>query len=85
MFPSGLPARVGVIVLVMIFQFITVASACPSCKETVAGDNAGLASGLSYSVLGMMSMPFLLVTLVAGIIIRAYRHRRTVIDGDEPI
>lgn len=36
--------------------------ACPNCKETLAGDPAqqGLAKGIYYSILFMMSMPFLI-------------------------
>jgi hypothetical protein len=38
----------------------TVAQACPTCKDTLAGDPAqqGLAKGIYYSILFMMSMPF---------------------------
>ena len=82
-------ARTVMLALLMLVVAAGIASACPSCKETVAGDNAGLAAGLSYSVLGMMSMPFLLVALVAGIVVRAYRRTRFACDGngngDEPI
>jgi hypothetical protein len=53
--------------------------ACPACNEAVSQQPTdGLGEGLSYSVLGMMSMPFLLFATVAGIIIRAYmKHSRT--------
>jgi hypothetical protein len=39
------------------------AEACPNCKETIAGDPAqqGLARGIYYSILFMMSMPFFLL------------------------
>lgn len=37
--------------------------ACPNCKETIAGDPAqqGLAKGIYYSILFMMSMPFFIL------------------------
>jgi hypothetical protein len=41
----------------------TVAHACPNCKETLATDPAaqGLAKGIYYSILFMMSMPFFIL------------------------
>jgi hypothetical protein len=52
--------------------------ACPACNEAVSQQpTEGLGEGLSYSVIGMMSMPFLLFATVAGIVIRAYmKHSR---------
>ena len=50
-------ARAIVVPLLLLILMAGAVSACPSCKETVAGANNGLATGLSYSVLGMMSMP----------------------------
>lgn len=43
----------------------TVATACPNCKYTVAGEDPsrdGMVAGYFYSILFMMSMPFLLLT-----------------------
>ena len=52
--------------------------ACPGCKEELAKQSTnGLGKGLSYTVMGMVSMPFLLFGTVAGIVIRAFRkHAR---------
>lgn len=50
--------------------------ACPNCKEALASqEGQGLADGLNYTVLGMVSLPFLLVGTVAAVIIRAYTKR----------
>lgn len=52
-------------------------SACPFCSETVAQQkSAGLAQGLSYSVIGLASMPFVLFGTVATVIYRAFRRHR---------
>jgi hypothetical protein len=37
-----------------------VASACPSCKENLAHNGQNLARGFYYSILFMLSMPFLI-------------------------
>jgi hypothetical protein len=39
-----------------------IAAACPTCKENLAHDpaSAGLARGIYYSILFMISMPFLI-------------------------
>lgn len=52
------------------------ALACPNCKEAVAEqEEQGLADGLNYTVLGMVSLPFLVVGTVAAVTIRAYTRR----------
>jgi len=50
------------VVLVLVFQ--SVATACPTCKEgLVAGDHdsANLVRGYFWSIIFMMSMPFLIL------------------------
>lgn len=46
--------------LLLVLALAAVAEACPNCKETLARDPAqqGLAKGIYYSILFMMSMPF---------------------------
>lgn len=52
------------------------AIACPNCKEAVAEqEEQGLADGFNYTVLGMVSLPFLVVGTVAAVTIRAYTRR----------
>jgi hypothetical protein len=48
---------------------------CPSCGKDIA-QNKGLADGLNYTILGMMSMPFLLFGTMVGVFYRAYRRYR---------
>lgn len=75
---SGFIARrVAALVLAIVALATTVVTACPNCKEAVADqDPTGLAAGLSYTVIGMASMPFLLVGAVAAILVRAHRRRQ---------
>ena len=46
--------------LVVFAAAASVARACPSCQQALAGDesHADLARGIYYSILFMMSMPF---------------------------
>jgi hypothetical protein len=46
--------------LALVLLLAALAEACPNCKETLATDPAqqGLARGIYYSILFMMSMPF---------------------------
>ena len=78
-------ARALAVTLLMLLTTVEWALACPSCKETIAGDNGGLAEGFSYSVLGMVSMPFLLFAIVGGIVAMAYRRARQRGASEPPI
>jgi len=46
--------------LALVLALAAMAEACPNCKETLSRDPAqqGLAKGIYYSILFMMSMPF---------------------------
>jgi hypothetical protein len=46
--------------LALVLLLAALAEACPNCQETIATDPAkqGLARGIYYSILFMMSMPF---------------------------
>lgn len=73
---------VAIMTMVVILAVTVVGDAvgCPSCGKDIA-QNPGLADGLNYSILGMMSMPFLLFGTVAGLFYRAYRrHHRSGYD-----
>ncbi|MGE3777284.1 MAG: hypothetical protein AB7F89_08880 [Pirellulaceae bacterium] len=55
--------RCGVILalgLAMLF-LVPIADACPNCRETLAGEPDGLARGFFWSILFMLSMPFLIL------------------------
>lgn len=53
--------------------------ACPTCKEALAsadGDNANMVRGFFWSILFMMSMPFLLVGIFSTVMYRAVKKAR---------
>jgi hypothetical protein len=56
----------------------SVAEACPSCQQALAGDEAhgDLARGIYYSILFMMSMPFAIVGAFAGLVYRAVQKEK---------
>ncbi len=57
------------------------AFACPLCKEALSSANdpnvsTQLGKGFYWSIITMLSMPFLLVAVIAGVVIKAYRRNR---------
>jgi hypothetical protein len=56
-------SRSGWFVFLVAGLFVTAVQACPNCRETLAGDasQAGLVRGLFWSILFMVSMPFLIL------------------------
>jgi Na+-driven multidrug efflux pump len=58
-----------VVVVAIMLGGATVASACPSCQEA-------LATGIYYSILFMMSMPFAIVGTFAGFAYRAVKREQ---------
>ncbi len=71
---------VGVLVVGTAISAMMVATAlaCPLCKEAVGEGGAsgagGLATGFFWSILAMLTVPFVLVGVVAYAIVSAYRH-----------
>ena len=39
----------------------TIASACPTCKESISENGGNLVRGYQWSIIFMMSMPFLIL------------------------
>ncbi len=65
--------------LLLVIGFATVASACPTCKFSVAEydpTNGGMAAGYFYSILFMMAMPFVLLGSFSGCAYLAVRRAR---------
>ena len=51
--------------------------ACPNCKDFLATEGArSLAEGYFWSILVMLSLPFLLAGFIAFIVFRAYKNSR---------
>lgn len=64
--------------LVVVLGSASVASACPSCQQALAGDvsQGDLARGIYYSVLFMMSMPFAIVCTFGTLAYRAVKREQ---------
>lgn len=70
------------LVLVSALAFCAVAEACPGCAEAQAGQGAersGIVRGYMYSIIFMLSMPFM---IFGGFGFYVYRHvRRTKLEA----
>jgi hypothetical protein len=74
----SLPVRVAVVVLLAVLLLPALVSACPLCKDAKSdtdypGGAASLPKGFYYSILLMVSAPFIVVGAFA---LRIYRARR---------
>jgi heme/copper-type cytochrome/quinol oxidase subunit 2 len=56
-------SALAVAVLVALILLPATATACPTCKESIAdgGNSANLVQGFGWSIIFMMSMPFLIL------------------------
>jgi uncharacterized membrane protein len=59
---------IAVVLLLTLMCLVDVASACPTCKDAMAGDpaNSNMVQGYFWSIIFMMSMPFLVFSTVAA-------------------
>ena len=67
-------------------QTASIASACPSCQAALNGDSsqADLARGIYYSILFMMSMPYIvLATFISCAYYSIRRARQRLAEADE--
>ena len=60
------PAVLALFAALAVLCLADIAYACPGCKESLSGSQANLARGFYYSILFMMSMPFLILGGVGG-------------------
>jgi uncharacterized paraquat-inducible protein A len=78
---------IAAIVLALVLLLASVAAACPTCKDGIAQNDPhgqALAAGYAYSVLFMMSMPYLVLCTMgsmAYIAIRRARNANLEADG----
>ncbi|HEX4412675.1 MAG TPA: hypothetical protein VH107_03535 [Lacipirellulaceae bacterium] len=67
------------IVVVLVLLLASVAAACPTCKDGLAQNDPhghALAAGYAYSVIFMMSMPYLLLCTMASMAYLAIRRAK---------
>src|SRR3954454_2168922 len=70
---------VAAVVLVLVLLIATVAAACPTCKEGLAQNDPqgrALAAGISYSIIFMMSMPYIVLGTFGGLAYVSIRRAR---------
>ena len=52
----------SILPLALVLVLMGVAQACPTCKESVAENGGNLVRGYFWSIIFMMSMPFLILS-----------------------
>ncbi len=57
--------RSTIIALLFVVICVSVAQACPTCKESVAENGGNLVRGYFWSIIFMMSMPFLILAALS--------------------
>ena len=74
------------IALAFVLIFCVAADACPSCKNALAEsdpENGNIAAGYFYSILFMMSMPFLIITVFGSYVYREFKRAKS-LDANHP-
>ena len=83
---NALTFALSAVLLVALLLLADVALACPTCKDNMAGDpgSANLVRGYFWSILFMMSMPFLILAGLSSYfyweIRKARAQQRTMIE-----
>jgi hypothetical protein len=79
------------VTVVLVLLLASVAAACPTCKDGLAQNDPhgrSLAAGISYSILFMMSMPYLVLATFGSCaylsIRRAQKAKEALEGGPEP-
>lgn len=76
------PAACG-LALLAVALWAAEASACPTCKESLADNPHGqsMAAGYYYSILFMMSMPFIILTTFGSVCYRSVKRAQAERDA----
>jgi uncharacterized paraquat-inducible protein A len=70
---------VGAVVVALVLLIASVAAACPTCKEGLAQNDPhgqSIAAGYYYSILFMMSMPYIVLGSVGSLAYFSIRRAR---------
>lgn len=54
--------RIAISVVAIFFCLASFVDACPTCKDTLSENDANMVRGYFWSIVFMMSMPFLVLT-----------------------
>ncbi len=73
----------GAVAAALLAGTASVATACPSCQQALGSDpgQGDLASGIYYSILFMMSMPFAIVGTFATLAYRAVKREQRRVES----
>jgi len=77
--PAVIRWILAAMVLALVLLIASVAAACPTCKDGLAQNDPhgqSLAAGISYSVLFMMSMPYVILASVGSYFYLMVRRAR---------
>jgi hypothetical protein len=77
--PAVMRWLVAAIVLALVLLIASVAAACPTCKEGLAQNDPqgqSLAAGYYYSILFMMSMPYIVLGTFGSVAYYTIRRAR---------
>lgn len=82
--PSIMRWFVAAMVVALVLLIASVAAACPTCKEGLAQNDPqgrSLAAGISYSVLFLMSMPYVVLGTFGSLAYLSIRRARALNAG----
>lgn len=87
------PARqtlMGLLAVALVLACQSTAGACPMCKEALNANGGDLVSGFFYSILFMLSMPFLIFAGLSSYLYLLVRRARNenqpaVAEVEEPV
>lgn len=74
------------VALLVVAVFNDVAAACPTCREGLAENDPhgqSMAAGYYYSILFMMSMPFIILTTFGSVCYRTVKRAQAQRDAAE--
>ena len=69
--------------LALVLSVPSTAAACPFCKEALGSSGGDLVNGFFYSILFMLSMPFLIASTFGGCMYLAVRRARQKAEADK--
>jgi len=78
--------RTTAIAILLLATMAGLASACPTCKESVAENGGNLVQGYFWSIIFMMSMPFLIFSGLSTMFyldVRRARNRQALASANQ--
>src|SRR4051812_3971011 len=79
---------IAAIVVVLVLMLASVAAACPTCKEGLAQNDPhgqSIAAGYAYSVIFMMTMPYILLCTMGSLAYLTIRRARLAQEAEQSL